>query len=160
MSKKGFQSFAAGMILSTSVLAATYYTGESNEKSVASVSKEVTENDIKEYLIKNGQTAIDNKEYDELVAFKETTLIEKQKQAEEQPKPEEQPQNEKYTLKIVEGMNTGDVSNILEQEDVITSAKDFNEFVISGNYHTKVRMGTFELTKGMSFSEIVNILVK
>ncbi|MCM3596232.1 hypothetical protein M4D55_10650 [Metabacillus idriensis] len=158
MSKKGFQSFAAGMILSTSVLAATYFMGETNEKTAAVVSKEVTENDIKEYLIKKGQTAIDTKEYDELIAFKETALIEKQKQAEAPP--EEKPQNEKYTLKIVEGMNTGDVSDILEQEGVIASAKDFNEFVINGNYHTKVRMGTFELTKGMSFSEIVNVLVK
>ncbi|MFY0757569.1 hypothetical protein AB1K32_01650 [Metabacillus dongyingensis] len=158
MSKKGLQSFAAGMILSTSVLAATYFISNSNEKTAAPVNNEVSENDIKEFLIKSGQTAIDTKEYDELIAFKETTLIEKQKQAEAPL--EEKPQNEKYTLKIVEGMNTGDVSDILEQEGVIASAKDFNKFVINGNYHTKVRMGTFELTKGMSFSEIVNVLVK
>ncbi|UOK57046.1 hypothetical protein MGI18_20440 [Bacillus sp. OVS6] len=144
--------------MSTSVLAATYFISNSNEKTAAPVNNAVSENDIKEFLIKSGQTAIDTKEYDELIAFKETTLIEKQKQAEAPI--EEKPQNEKYTLKIVEGMNTGDVSDILEQEGVIASAKDFNKFVINGNYHTKVRMGTFELTKGMSFSEIVNVLVK
>ncbi|MEM5015671.1 hypothetical protein WKH31_05200 [Metabacillus indicus] len=158
MSRKGFQSFAAGMILSTSVLAATHFFGENNDKATVTVNREVTENDIKEYLIKNGQTAVDTKEYDELIAFKEKALIEKQKQAEKPA--EEKHQQENYTLKIVDGMATSDVSRILEQEGVIESASEFNDFVINGNYHTKVRMGTFQLKKGMSFSEIVNVLVK
>ncbi|MBD1378893.1 endolytic transglycosylase MltG [Metabacillus arenae] len=166
MSKTGFRAFAAGMILSTSVLAATYFLFEKEKKAEdVDVKREVGETDISSYLNKNDQIAVAKKEYDELVGYKETAIKLKAEQ-EKQPsdgsnqEKEEKPPSAKYKLTISDGMSTGDVSNILEQEGIINSASDLNAYLIEANYHTKIRSGSYELSRGMSFREIANVLTK
>ncbi|MGG3889257.1 endolytic transglycosylase MltG [Metabacillus fastidiosus] len=164
MSKVGFQAFAAGMIVATSVMGASYFL-ENNQKSAEqSVQKEVTDAQVKNYLSKKGQLAISNEEYDDLKNQKEKLLIEqknnqanKAEQNKEQPKEQEK---KKYTLMIRKGMSTSDVSNLLQANGIIASSKDFNQFLIKGNYHTKVQLGDFEVVQGMNFQQITAIITK
>ncbi|MGG3798129.1 endolytic transglycosylase MltG [Metabacillus fastidiosus] len=164
MSKVGFQAFAAGMIVATSVMGASYFL-ENNQKSAEqSVQKEVTDSQVKNYLSKKGQLAISNEEYDDLKNQKEKLLIEqksnqvnKTEQNKEQPKEQEK---KKYTLMIRKGMSTSDVSNLLQANGIIASSKDFNQFLIKGNYHTKVQLGDFEVVQGMNFQQITAIITK
>ncbi|MGG3924688.1 hypothetical protein ABET51_01625 [Metabacillus fastidiosus] len=164
MSKVGFQAFAAGMIVATSVMGASYFL-ENNQKSAEqSVQKEVTDAQVKNYLSKKGQLAISNEEYDDLKNQKEKLLIEqknnqanKTEQNKEQPKEQEK---KKYTLMIRKGMSTSDVSNLLQANGIIASSKDFNQFLIKGNYHTKVQLGDFEVVQGMNFQQITAIITK
>ncbi|MEC2076560.1 hypothetical protein [Metabacillus fastidiosus] len=164
MSKVGFQAFAAGMIVATSVMGASYFL-ENNQKSAEqSVQKEVTDAQVKNYLSKKGQLAISNEEYDDLKNQKEKLLIEqknnqvnKTEQNKEQPKEQEK---KKYTLMIRKGMSTSDVSNLLQANGIIASSKDFNQFLIKGNYHTKVQLGDFEVVQGMNFQQITAVITK
>lgn len=163
MSKNGFQTFAAGIIAATSVLSATYFLSENIPTTdEVAVQKEVTEADVKEYLVKNGQMTITNEEYETLISAKDQAAKEEQKEETVANKDQEAKPVEKikYSVQIREGMTTSEVSDLLEQNGIITSAKDFNQFLIKGNYHTEVQLGTFEVVQGMSFIELADAFTR
>lgn len=56
-----------------------------------------------------------------------------------------------YKLTIKDGMSTADVSAILEKEGIISSAQDFNDYVIDAGYHKEIRAGEFKVKSDMSF---------
>lgn len=169
MSKVGFQAFAAGMIVATSVMGASFFL-EGNQKSAEhAVQKEVTEAQVKNYLSKKGQLAVTNEEYDDLINKREKLLSEQQNkkneaaQTQNPPTNNEQPKEEekkKYTLTIKKGMSPTEISDLLQQNGIIASSKEFNQFLIKGNYHTKVQLGNFEVVQGMSFVELAGIITK
>lgn len=65
-----------------------------------------------------------------------------------------------YKLIIKDGMSTADVSAILEKEGIISSAKDFNDYVIDAGYHKEIRAGEFKVKSDMSFKKIVKTLTR
>ncbi|MBM7604700.1 hypothetical protein JOC75_002703 [Metabacillus crassostreae] len=172
MSKTGFRTFAAGMILSTSVLGGTYLLSD-KEQAAAKVEKEVTEADIKAYLTNNNKMAIDTDEYEEFLATKNATDKKEDTKVVEQPKTEEAPKEEapkeeapkeeevvSYNVTIKDGMTTSEVSDALELNGIIESSKEFDQFLISKNYHTKVQLGTFEVKKGMTFAQLADVITR
>lgn len=163
MTKSGLQAFAAGMILATSVLAGTFYFSPDDKAEASKEGTEVTESDAKSYLEKNKLVSLDRKEYEELLASKEEALnqAEEAKNANPAEVQVQAPKKEgAYKLTIQDGMSSADVSNRLEQDGLISSAKDFNDYVIDAGYHTKVRAGDFELNYNMGFKEIVGVLTR
>ncbi|MFC0270005.1 hypothetical protein ACFFIX_00840 [Metabacillus herbersteinensis] len=168
MSKNGFQSFAAGMIAATSVLSATFFlSGNAPTADEVALQKEVTETDVKDYLAKSGQMTITNEEYETLIKAKDQAANKEQQKATEKTAETEVKEQEdkpveikKYSVQIREGMTTGEVSDLLEQNGIITSAKDFNQYLIKGNYHREVQLGTFEVMQGMSFEELTEAITR
>ncbi|TXC92411.1 endolytic transglycosylase MltG [Metabacillus litoralis] len=171
MSKTGFRTFAAGMILSTSVLGGTYLLSD-KEQAAAKVEKEVTEADIKTYLTNNNKMAIDTDEYEEFLASKNAADQKEETKVAEQPKTEEAPKEEakkveekkeevvSYKVAIKDGMTTSEVSDALELNGIIESSKEFDKFLISNDYHTKVQLGTFEVKKGMTFAQLADVITR
>ncbi|MGG3574757.1 hypothetical protein ABES25_09710 [Bacillus gobiensis] len=161
MTKRGLQAFAGGMILATSVLAGTFYFSPDEKADASKDEAEITENQVKSYLEANKLVSLKRNDYEKLLTSKEEAL--KQADEAEQEKPAEKETSKKegnYKLTIQDGMSSADVSNQLEKDGLIPSARDFNDYVIDGGYHTKVRAGDFELKYGMGFKQIVNVLTR
>ncbi|WP_243290563.1 endolytic transglycosylase MltG [Bacillus sp. FJAT-47783] len=184
MNKRLLQTFAAGMIASTTVLTITFYLGGYHKPTT--LKADVTDADVISYLEKNEQVAISKQEYDQLVKEqndeKKQTNVKKEKPVEETPKetdeqtesnkkeeqPKEQPKQEEekkeqpkaVSITIKEGMATSDVSNLLESAGVIKSSSEFSKYLIEHEYHTRVQIGTFEVKNGMSFYELAEAITR
>ncbi|MCT1575898.1 endolytic transglycosylase MltG [Oceanobacillus kimchii] len=63
-----------------------------------------------------------------------------------------------YKLTIETGMASSQISDILENEDIIESASDFNDYLEDNDYAINVKPGTFELTSDMSHFEIAEVI--
>ncbi|WP_121662843.1 endolytic transglycosylase MltG [Metabacillus litoralis] len=171
MSKLGFQAFAAGMIVATSVLGGTYLLSDHQSATADSEQKEVTEKQVNQFLKSNGQVSITSEEYEELLALKKVEVVQEdsqnQQQTEtaketEQPKEAEEKKEEviKYNITIKEGMTTSEVSDLLEQNAIIASSFEFDQFLIKNNFHTRVQLGTFEVQKGMTFQQLAEAITR
>lgn len=174
MSKKGFQAFAAGMIVATSVLGGTYLLS-GNQQAEADTEQELSENEVEKFLTSNQQTAISIDEYEELLAAKNAEVTEKA--TEKTPKQEtttDKPQTTettekteekkeevvKYKVTIKAGMTTSEVSDLLEQNGIVSDSFEFDQYLIKNNYHTKVQLGTFEVQKGMTYNQLAEALTR
>lgn len=161
MTKRGLQAFAGGMILATSVLAGTFYFSPEDKADASKEDTKITESQVKSYLETNKMVSLDRNEYEELLSSKEEALKQADEAKKEEPAEKGAPAKEgNYKLSIQDGMSSADVSDKLEKDGLIPSAKDFNDYVIDAGYHTKVRAGEFELKYGMGFKEIVNVLTR
>jgi negative regulator of genetic competence, sporulation and motility len=78
----------------------------------------------------------------------------------EKAEKEEEKEKTSYTLKIKEGMASSDISSVLENNDIIDDAGEFNEYLIDNDYHLKVQIGEYELTTGMSHYEVAEAITK
>ncbi|WP_238018853.1 endolytic transglycosylase MltG [Oceanobacillus jordanicus] len=78
----------------------------------------------------------------------------------EKAEKEEEKEKTSYKLKIKEGMASSDISSVLENNDIIDDAGEFNEYLIDNDYHLKVQIGEYELTTGMSHYEVAEAITK
>ncbi|WP_175639776.1 endolytic transglycosylase MltG [Metabacillus schmidteae] len=167
MSKKGFQAFAAGMIVATSVLGGTYLLSGNQQAAEAGTEQELSENEVEKFLTSKQQTAISIDEYEELLATKNAEVTEeapKEKttdttQATEKTE-EKKEEVIKYNVTIKAGMTTSEVSDLLEQNGIISDSFEFDQYLIKNNYHTKVQLGTFEVQKGMSHNQLAEAITR
>jgi cell division protein YceG involved in septum cleavage len=167
MSKTGFQTFAAGMIVATSLLGGTYLLSDNKSAEADAEKKEVTNSDVESFLTSNGKVSISTDEYEELLAAKDKAVQQQDtKTAEETPQQEENTAEEKkeevvkYSVTIKSGMTTSEISDLLEQNGIIEDSFDFDQFLIKGNYHQKVQLGTFTVQKGMTYNQLAEVLTK
>ncbi|HZH62909.1 MAG TPA: hypothetical protein VEY70_25830 [Metabacillus sp.] len=171
MSKTGFQAFAAGMIVATSVLGGTYLLSGTQQAEADAEQRELSKNEVEKFLTSNQQTAISIDEYEELLASKNAEVTEKA--SEEAPKEETTENTEatqeteekkedviKYNVTIKAGMTTSEVSNLLEQNAIISDSFEFDQYLIKNNYHTRVQLGTFEVQKGMTFQQLAEAITR
>ncbi|MCM3650472.1 hypothetical protein [Metabacillus litoralis] len=156
MSKVGFQAFAAGMIVATSLLGGTYFLSDKQSASADIEKKEVSESEVESFLTSNGRISIPTDEYEELLAVKDKAL----KQPVEQPEKVEEKQEEvvKYTVKVTAGMSTYEISNVLEQNGIISDSFAFDQYLIKHDFHRKIQLGSFEVRKGMDWYQLAHIL--
>lgn len=171
MSKTGFQAFAAGMIVATSVLGGTYFLSDNQSASADAKKKEVTKSDVETFLTSNGKISITTDEYEQLLEAKNEAVQQQATQtaktqskvestAKEEPAEEKEEEVIKYKLTIKAGMTTSEISDLLEQNGIISDSFEFDQFLIKGDYHRLVQLGTFEVKKGMDFKQLAEILTK
>lgn len=63
-----------------------------------------------------------------------------------------------YELEVTEGMLPGDVSKLLEENEIIESASELNNYLEDHDISTKIQIGSHELNNEMSISEIATEL--
>jgi hypothetical protein len=171
MSKTGFQAFAAGMIVATSVLGITYFFSENQSAAADAKKTETTASEVESYLTDNGKISISTEEYEELLASKDAavqqsaqteqnqeTAVKEEKPKTEEPAKEKEEQAITYKLNVSAGMTTNEISNMLEQNGIISDSFEFDQFLIKNGYHQKVQLGTFDVKKGMSFQQLAEVL--
>lgn len=73
---------------------------------------------------------------------------------------EDKEKNKTYTLKIKSGMPSSDISDLLEENDIIDDASEFNKYLEKHNYSEKVQLGKFKVSSDMSLYEIAEAITK
>jgi len=63
-------------------------------------------------------------------------------------------------ITIEKGMNSEDVSSILENYGVIKDSSEFNNYLKKHGYSTIIRVGTFKIAKNATYDQIVESIVK
>lgn len=64
------------------------------------------------------------------------------------------------TLVIESGMISNEVARLLEEYGVVESGYDFNMYMYNNGYESRLRVGTYEIRKGASYSEIVTAITR
>ncbi|MHA6485926.1 endolytic transglycosylase MltG [Bacillus cabrialesii] len=155
MTKRGIQAFAGGIILATAVLAAVFYLTDEDQAAAVKENKTVTEQDVSTYLDSKKMVSVNRDEYQKLLDSKEKSLNDDDSSSDTKTN-----KVKTYKLNIKDGMSTADVSAILEKEGIISSAQDFNDYVIDAGYHKEIRAGEFKVKSDMSFKKIVKTLTR
>ncbi|MGX4669598.1 hypothetical protein JNUCC74_10325 [Cerasibacillus sp. JNUCC 74] len=73
---------------------------------------------------------------------------------------EQEDKNKTYTLKIKSGMPSSDISDLLEENNIIDDASEFNKYLEKHNYSEKVQLGKFKVSSDMSLYEIAEAITK
>jgi hypothetical protein len=161
MSKVGFQAFAAGMIVATSLLGGTYFLSDKQSASADIEKKEISESEVESFLTSNGKISVPTDEYEELLAVKDNALkqpVEQPEKVEEKQPEEKKEEVVKYTVKVTAGMSTYEISNLLEQNGIISDSFAFDQYLIKHDFHRKIQLGSFEVRKGMDWYQLAHIL--
>jgi cell division protein FtsX len=167
-------SFAAGILLTTTICSAVYFTAP-NASSKASgkpetVKVQLSEKEMKKKLTAKGYVVQKQAEYDKnLKKVKSSTKqqeIQKDKQSstnqQETKKDDIQPAKTvtRVTVTVSEGMTSIDVGRTLEEAKIISNAFDFSKIIESRGLANKLRPGTYEVNSEMSFNELVSTIFK
>lgn len=170
MHKRNIRSFSFGILFSVIIVA--IYTFMFDEESEAPA---YTEDGAKTYLKEAGYTVMTDEEYNSQL---DAALTEDKNQqnapdsieeTENEPDATEDGQDAQdapeapsvpFELEINNGMTPSQISSLLQQAGLIENADEFTQYVEENGYSTKIQLGTFEVTKGMSFEEIAKIITK
>ncbi|WP_102345584.1 endolytic transglycosylase MltG [Bacillus sp. Marseille-P3661] len=179
MANNSLRSFASGMIIATSIFTGVYYF-QPTESELIVEQRKVTDADVKQYLTDKGHVSIPKEQYDELLNIKKqatstdtpnidsTTNYKPTSETQEITKKETQQsdlveqENEKklYTLEIKSGMNSIQISELLQNEGIVKSSKEFEQFLVKQNWNRSVQIGTYKLNSEMSYEQIGRIITK
>ncbi|RXI99444.1 hypothetical protein DS745_14570 [Anaerobacillus alkaliphilus] len=162
MTKKTLQGIATGILLTTLVFAFNFYYSDNTTIQIEIPSEEktraITDQDIEEYIAKNGLVVLDLIDYEKLldqVANRETVEI------------DNEPNSEKIIERIVvkevfftiePGTSSSSIALLLEEKGLITSKENFESYLKQKGLETKIKAGDYTLASDMSLEEIVEKL--
>ena len=81
----------------------------------------------------------------------------------ETPIPTEEPTQtieEIVVVEIVKGDSSDTVSKRLEEIGLVEDAKTYNRYLCNNGYDRKLNIGSYKITKGMSYEEIAKIITR
>ncbi|WP_066304615.1 aminodeoxychorismate lyase [Bacillus sp. FJAT-29814] len=155
-------SFAAGLLLATTISGAVYFTEKSDAPKAAASKSKATEPakasaaDPKQELEAKGFVVLTKDEYDANL-----------KNAEEAGKTQEPPANPeaantvtKIVINVSEGMNNIDVGRILVQAGFIENAFNFSKDIEARGLQNKLRPGSYSVDSGMSYDQMIAIIYR
>lgn len=94
---------------------------------------------------------------------KETESEEPKETESEEPSTEVPPQHTEtiqYVLHIKNGDTPRKIANELYENGMVDSATKFRSYIADHGYAGKIRIGTYTITKGMSYEEIAKIITR
>ncbi|MDR7078180.1 hypothetical protein J2Y03_003230 [Neobacillus niacini] len=145
-------SFAAGILISTSISAIVYFSDDSNNQKVFAKTSEkvqLNETEMKDKLVAKGYVVQTKDELEKtLQAAKssETTPVD----SEEKAKTVTQ-----VVVNVADGMTSIDVGNVLVQAKLIPDAFAFTKDIESKGLQNALRPGSFVVNSGMSYDQII-----
>ncbi|QED48640.1 MltG/YceG/YrrL family protein [Cytobacillus dafuensis] len=157
MNKRSIRAFAFGILITVCILGSFYYFSEDGKKEQINIEK------AEALLNESGFIVVEKQKYSEM----ENTITKLTKKEAEKPqkkevvnKPKDMEPTTSFTIEIVSGMVSHDISSILEEKKLIDDADRFETYLEEYGYSKKIQLGTFEVKKGMSYKEIANIITK
>lgn len=159
MNKRTLRAFALGILLAAVIIEASPLLF--GEKYSFDVDEAIS------LLEDEGYSVLTKVELEKLQ--EEEAKVETEERIEEEPLPEKEEKVAEssrveenapttYSLVIKEGMNTKDISAILEEEGIIDARAQFDHYLIENGYSTKLQIGKFELNSEMEYEEISKIV--
>ncbi|HWO98016.1 MAG TPA: endolytic transglycosylase MltG [Bacillus sp. (in: firmicutes)] len=145
------RAFSMGMFAAASILwGVSTYDGQRTTSS--SSDSPLTEEKVNEYLTEKDYMAISTKEYEE--------LINKTKKMQQQTHAPLSSASQAATIRIQQGAASMEVAHSLEEQGIVKSASEFQQYLTDTQLTDKLRVGTYQVTANMSFTEIARILTK
>jgi hypothetical protein len=157
MNKRGIQAFSLGIIFTVSILGSYYFYFDKS-------SDQPNISEAKNFLKSKGYTILSQTDYQKLKEkstsqTKNTSSNQKQEHSKNQAVTENN--NEKtYQLQVTSGMASGEIANLLAEYKIIENTTEFEQYLITHQYETKVQLGTYNLTNKMDYKQISKIITK
>jgi hypothetical protein len=153
-------SFAAGVLLATTISGAVYFTEKSDAPKVAAAKEtkpaKASAKDPKQELESKGYVVLTKEEYDTNI-----------KNAEEAAKGQTPPANPepattvtKLVVNVSEGMNNIDVGRMLLQAGFIENAFNFSKDIEARGLQNKLRPGSYNVDSGMSYDQLIAVIYR
>lgn len=145
-------SFAAGILISTSISAIVYFSDDSNNQKVSAKTSEkvqLNETEMKDKLVAKGYVVQTKDELEKtLQAAKssETTPVDSEDKAKTVTQ---------VVVNVADGMTSIDVGNVLVQAKLIPDAFAFTKDIESRGLQNALRPGSFVVNSGMSYDQII-----
>ncbi|PFA61719.1 hypothetical protein CN378_22200 [Bacillus sp. AFS015802] len=164
MTSNSLRSFAAGILIATSLIGAVYLFGPSEAKSTgkeepAKVEK-LSEDEMVKKLTSKGYVIHTEYQWNKQLE----AMNEKQEDKDEAPNKKDEKTDGKVIYKTMLTVSTGmtsiDVGNALEKANIIKSGLDFYKEVEKRGVENDLRPGTFEVESGMTTDEIISTIFK
>ncbi|WP_394232959.1 hypothetical protein [Niallia oryzisoli] len=154
MNKRSLRSFAFGIFMTVSIIGCfSFFQKEPKQQ------ESIPMKDAKALLEKSGYVILPVTEYEELQ--KQTPIQEKEEAVQNVQEADPSVDSIKnYQLEITEGLAPNDIAAKLAENQIIKNEKEFTDFLINQNYHTKIQLGSFPLTNQMSYQQIADIITK
>lgn len=156
------RSFAAGLLIATTVIGSVYMFGPSEAESTGKVeavkTEKLTEEEMVKQLTSNGFVIHTEDEWN-----KQLEAINEKQEEKEADKQDENTDGKvifKTMLTVSSGMTSIDVGNALEKANIIKSGLDFYKEVENRGLENDLRPGTFEVESGMTTDEIISTIFK
>lgn len=162
MNKRSLMAFSFGIFFSVSLIGFYYFRFEDKPQTITQ--KEAIQL-LKEknyvVLTKSEYTELTNKQTESKQKTEEKTT-EKKTTTKEKVNKEEASEKEKitYSLEITSGMTSEEIANILENHGIIDNGNDLSVYLDENGYSTKIQLGIFNLSNGMSLDQIARIITK
>ncbi len=164
MNKRTVRAFALGILFAAIIFGVSPFI--LGEKDSLDLEKART------ILEEQGYIVMAKSDYEKLEENKKDSIKQDEKGKAEQKNPKEEEEEKDqgeaeetqpvvtYQLVIASGMNTEEISKILEKEKIIDDQYQFEQYLIDHDYSTKVQVGSFELNSKMDYGEIGKIITK
>jgi len=158
-------SFAAGMLITTTVCGAVYLSGKSDTAPVtvkssaatSTVKVQPTEKEMKQKLESMGyvvqsKAELDKQKQDAKASTATTTAA---------PKAQETPQPvTNVVVNVTEGMTSIDVGRILQSSNLVKDAFAFSKNIEGRGLEKKLRPGVYNVNSKMTYNEMVATIFK
>ncbi|WP_413299077.1 aminodeoxychorismate lyase [Bacillus sp. 1P10SD] len=153
-----FSSFAAGILLTTSICSVVYLTTDHTSTNIKvtdkTISMQPSVEDMEKKLVAKGYIVQKKADYDKnLKAAKDTTI----KQATTE---NDKPSKTVVTVNVTEGMTSIDVGKMLVPAKIVSDAFEFSQIIEQKGLSNKLRPGTYVVDSEMTFDQVVSTIFK
>ncbi|MGX6443196.1 aminodeoxychorismate lyase [Neobacillus sp. K501] len=154
-------SFAAGILITTTICGAVYFTSGSDDQKASAKSSEtkvaetvqLSEGEMKEKLEAAGFVVLTKEDYEK--ALKEA------KGSDQNEAPAEESKTvTKVIVNVADGMTSIDVGNVLVGAGLIPNAFEFSKNVESKGVENKLRPGVYVVDSQMSIDDVIATIFK
>ncbi|MFK9093504.1 aminodeoxychorismate lyase [Bacillus salipaludis] len=155
-------SFAAGILISTTICGAVYLTDKGDASNGSAKTSEhqptvtVSEKEMKNKLVTKGYIVQTKAEYDKNMKDAKASV-------EKQAPPEENKAAKTVTklmVNVSEGMTSIDVGRMLEAAGIVPNAFNFSQDIEQKGIENKLRPGVFQVDSEMSYDQVVSAIFK
>ncbi|HLR08022.1 MAG TPA: hypothetical protein VK136_02020 [Bacillota bacterium] len=166
--KQPIRSFSIGLLTAGLIcLLVFYFSGGNKETANLSTEDMIAKLEDEGYRVFTESEyismAVDSDDADETEAdTDDDSALEdnEEDEADEDSEADDEDASVTYTLEIKSGMNSSEISELLEENDIIDDAMEFSTFLEDEDYESDVQIGEFELSSDMSFKEIAEEITK
>lgn len=154
-------SFAAGILITTTICSAVYFSGSNEDQNASAKTSEtkatekvqLSEGEMKEKLESAGYVVLTKADYDK-------NLKEAKGSDKEQTSTDESKTVTKVIVNVTDGMTSIDVGNMLVGANLIPNAFEFSKNVESKGLENKLRPGVFIVDSEMTVDQVIATIFK
>ncbi|WP_045521586.1 aminodeoxychorismate lyase [Neobacillus niacini] len=148
-------SFAAGLLISTTICGVVYFTDDSTPQKASAKSSEkvqLTAAQMKEHLESAGYVVQTKDELEKTLQAAKNVET-KPADSKEKDKPVTQ-----VVVNVADGMTSIDVANVLVQASLIPDAFAFTQDIEARGLQNALRPGSYTVNSGMSYDQIIGTI--